>query len=313
MSVVDLYARSSAEQRLQEVARNQGGVVSRVQLREAGISARVQQDRVRRGSWANRGRAVIIHALVTPGDLHDAWLLQIEAGSQAIVSGPVAARLGGWYIAGSERILVMTAHDKKAPVGVRVLRRENPAWPVKPIGLRLASPIDAMADTAICRSWTQACALIDHALQQRWIDADSFDELIGHRAGHGRRGVGRLRQLRERVISGSRSEAEQRMASILKKTGTGPWRANYPIIDDQGRVVAELDFALVRERIAIEIDGRAFHSDDLSFERDRLRQNQLMTKGWMVLRFTWQQMTDDPQRVKRTVQAAVTRVQQISG
>ena len=302
---------SDADQahQLNAIARRQHGVLTREQLRSEGVTPRVERDRIAKGVWARRGRAIIILALQIPGDLHDAWLLQAEAGSTAIVSGPVAARLGGWQIEGADRIVVMTSHDKRAPTGVRVLRRENPAWPVQPKGLRLATPLDALADTAICRPFVQACSLIDQGLQQRWLNADDFDELIGHRAGHGRRGVGRLRQLRQRVLSGSRSEAEQRMAGILARLGVGRWRPNYPILNARGRVIAEIDFALVAGRIAIEVDGRAFHSDDLAFERDRVRQNELTMRGWTVLRFTWRQIVQEPHEVARIIRRAVAQAQ----
>jgi hypothetical protein len=307
MPETSVRPRTPGEHAVHQWARAQHGIVTREQCRLAGISPRMERTRIAQGAWARRGRALVIHAFVVPGDRHEAWVVQAEAGLHATVSGPVAARLGGWQIDGTERIVVLTEHDKSMPPGVRVLRRLNPAWPVPSEGLRLARPIDALADTAICRSFTQACTLIDRALQRRWFTADEFDELIGHRAGHGRRGVGRLRELRERVISGSRSEAEQRMRAILRRSGTGPWRGNYPMRDTEGHIAAEIDFADVRRRIAVEVDGRAYHTDEVSFERDRVRQNLLMMQGWIVLRFTWQQITGDAKGVERTICEATSR------
>ncbi|MBF6244011.1 DUF559 domain-containing protein [Nocardia elegans] len=40
-----------------------------------------------------------------------------------------------------------------------------------------------------------------------------------------------------------------------------------------------------RSRTIIEIDGREFHSDSLTFRRDRRRQNALLDAGWFVLRY----------------------------
>ena len=70
-------------------------------------------------------------------------------------------------------------------------------------------------------------------------------------------------------------------------------------------MIAELDFALPSEKLCLEIDGRAFHSDDLAFERDRERQNMLVLGGWMVLRFTWSQVTRTPDRVLSEIRAAI--------
>jgi very-short-patch-repair endonuclease len=108
-------------------------------------------------------------------------------------------------------------------------------------------------------------------------------------------------------MSGSRSEAEQRMAALLKRSRTGPWVPNHPVRDASGRIVAEIDFAHEGLRIAIEVDGRAHHSDRRSFERDRERQNHLVLQGWLILRFTWEQITQRPQEVIAAVLAAVAQ------
>ena len=48
-----------------------------------------------------------------------------------------------------------------------------------------------------------------------------------------------------------------------------------------------LDVAFKRERVAVEVDGWAYHSTSSAFENDRARQNALVVDGWLVLRFTW--------------------------
>lgn len=286
------------------LARRQAGVVATRQLRACGISPKTERTRIERGTWRRAGRAVVVDDSETD-DLQRAWILQVEAGLTGIVSGPVAARLGGWALPGDDRIVILGEHDRVQVPGVRVLRRDDPAWPAERRGLRLARPIDALADTLICRSLMEARDLVDLALQQRWINPASFDELIGRRAGRGRRGVGRLRHLLPRVVSGSRSEAEHRMRPLLDQSGTGPWVANYPVYGPHGRVEAELDFALEALKIAVEVDGRAYHSDERAFERDRARQNRLVVAGWLVLRFTWEQIVHRPHEVIAAIMDAV--------
>jgi very-short-patch-repair endonuclease len=93
------------------------------------------------------------------------------------------------------------------------------------------------------------------------------------------------------------------MGALLRRTG-GQWIANYAVRDGSGAVVAEIDFADPHLKIAIEVDGRAFHSDREAFERDRERQNMLMVRGWIVLRFTWERLVNDPEGVLAEVAAA---------
>lgn len=58
------------------------------------------------------------------------------------------------------------------------------------------------------------------------------------------------------------------------------------VLDAAGRFVARIDLALVRDRLALEYDGRAAHGSPEAFVRDRRRQNDLVALGWRVLRFT---------------------------
>lgn len=60
------------------------------------------------------------------------------------------------------------------------------------------------------------------------------------------------------------------------------------------------------EKIVVEIDGNEHRAVD-RFAEDRVRDNQLQTHGYMVLRFTNAQVIDDPQRAVATIREAVSR------
>lgn len=72
-----------------------------------------------------------------------------------------------------------------------------------------------------------------------------------------------------------------------------------------GRLVARLDLAFPAARVAVEIDGLAYHSDAKRFQYDRTRQNLLVSLGWTVLRFTWRDLQDRPDYVVATIQQVV--------
>lgn len=55
-----------------------------------------------------------------------------------------------------------------------------------------------------------------------------------------------------------------------------------------GRFVARVDLAYPKHRLAIECDSRRWHDNPVSFVRDPRRRNKLLTAGWRVLSFTWQ-------------------------
>lgn len=69
----------------------------------------------------------------------------------------------------------------------------------------------------------------------------------------------------------------------------------------------ELDVAVPSARVAVEVDGWAWHHAADRFTHDRVRQNVLVADGWTVLRYTWHQLHDDPDRVVAEITAAVRR------
>jgi very-short-patch-repair endonuclease len=102
--------------------------------------------------------------------------------------------------------------------------------------------------------------------------------------------------------SGARSEAERLVVRLLTVSGLRGWVLNHPF----GGYVLDIAFRL--QRLAIEIDGWAFHSDSAAFQRDRIRQN-VLSASWTVLRYTWRDLTERPGDVIAEIRALVDRVQ----
>lgn len=94
------------------------------------------------------------------------------------------------------------------------------------------------------------------------------------------------------------------MGRLLQRTGLH-WAPNHAVRGESGQILAEIDFASPELKIAIEVDGRAFHSDRRSFEQDRARQNKLVIRGWVVLRFTWERIVNDPDGVVAEILAVI--------
>lgn len=68
-----------------------------------------------------------------------------------------------------------------------------------------------------------------------------------------------------------------------------------------------VDYALLgtSHKIAIELDGYAYHSDRKAFTADRVRQNELALAGFLILRFTYEMVQGDPGRCVAQLQAAM--------
>lgn len=67
-----------------------------------------------------------------------------------------------------------------------------------------------------------------------------------------------------------------------------------------------VDFLFAGQSVVVETDGRASHGTRAAFEDDRARDAELAARGYVVLRFTWRQLTQRPGWVARTLRAALT-------
>ena len=113
--------------------------------------------------------------------------------------------------------------------------------------------------------------------------------VLERHARHGRHGVVALREaLAAWSISGKPpdSELERRMQQLLLESGL-------PRPEFHARIRGyEVDFAFRPERVVLECDGWETHGRDRQqFERDRARDAALAADGWLVLRFSWLQVT----------------------
>jgi very-short-patch-repair endonuclease len=100
----------------------------------------------------------------------------------------------------------------------------------------------------------------------------------------------------------TRSEAEERFLALIRKAGLRPPKLNVKV---RG---FEVDALWRTERLVGEIDGYAYHSTRVDFERDRDRDGVLAAAGFRVMRIFWHQLTQEPEALLvRLAQALVVR------
>jgi len=138
--------------------------------------------------------------------------------------------------------------------------------------------------------------LMDSALQRH---VELRDLWRAHLRNKGRHGSPASRRLLQAASDGARSEAERLLVKLLREAGITGWRANYPV----GGYKVDVGFS--KQKVAIEVDGWAFHSDPEVFVKDRNRQNAIALLGWKVLRFTWLDLNEYPQRVIAEIRRAI--------
>ncbi len=289
---------------LRAIASRQGGCVLNPQIRECGISPGIKARRIAAGIWRQHLGVIVIPECVTSTDLRDGWAMALRIGTGAIVTGPTAARMQGRLLQ-CDLILAISPVDIHPRVpGARILRR-RPLFPTRRRGsLQLTNSQEAILDTLEVLPAQEAQRLLDSALQLRWITPRFIESALSLRRERGQQ-AHVLTRLHALARGGSQSPAERRMRALLYKNKFYGWKGNHRIDDADGRAIASIDFAKIDLQIAIEVDGRAFHSDRRTFERDRVRDCDLGVVGWLVLRFTWEKITKEPEWVAEQVRKAI--------
>jgi very-short-patch-repair endonuclease len=78
---------------------------------------------------------------------------------------------------------------------------------------------------------------------------------------------------------------------ILRDAGITGWVLGHPFGPWR------IDLAFPAQKVAVEVDGWAWHVDAERFRSDRRKQNALVRGGWDPLRFTWHDLDGQPGEV----------------
>lgn len=114
---------------------------------------------------------------------------------------------------------------------------------------------------------------------------------------------------RRRRLEEGHGHAERKFVELIWYPFFGGFdhlHPEYELVDFGGNL-RFVDFAWIRDpvKLAIEIDGFSAHASNLSrrqFDDGLLRQNHLVIDGWYVLRFSYDQVRDQPGMCQQIVQ-----------
>lgn len=157
-----------------------------------------------------------------------------------------------------------------------------------------------MADTVTLES------AVDAALSRRLVSAEAVLAEVQRLSRRGRRGTGVLRDsLHRRGISGAPAPSvlESKLLRLLRQNGIEPLGIEVKIGDDARYRVD----CLVSPRVAVEVDGYAFHHTPEQKAEDERRRNRLRLGGQFLLTYTWRDITLDGARVIAEIRQALSR------
>lgn len=276
------------------------GVITLAQAQQAGLSRQAVYRRVRSGRWRRCSPGVYF---VEDRLFTDRARIRAAVwgyGPRAVASGLAAA----WWLEITSyppetvEVTVPAVSNPQRRYGIRTRRRDlDPADCVTRQGLRTTTPALTVVEAAARRGG--GMRIVDAALQRHLLD---LRDLWGaHLRNKGRHGSPAARRLLRAADSGAHSEAERVLVGLLRRARITGWTANRRL----GRW--EVDVLFRDPKIAVEVDGLAFHTDPEVFQRDRVKQNELALMGYQVLRFTWLDLTEYPERVIAEIEFALSR------
>ena len=151
----------------------------------------------------------------------------------------------------------------------------------------------ALAVMAVCQPREATLIAIDSALNRRIASLETLIEAFAAGPEYGRR----LLQLADsRHDSGLETMACARLRALGIR-----FRVQVQIMG-----VGRVD-VLIGECLVLELDGREFHSRDIDFDNDRRRDLLLTAAGYLVLRVSYRQMTEQWDEIERVILSIVRR------
>jgi very-short-patch-repair endonuclease len=298
---------AGAEPVIMALAALQHGVVTRAQLRRAGLADHVVDHRLKTGRLRPIHRGVYLAGpLATSRTKKMAAVM--ACGEGAVVSHRSAASLwdlpcgDGTSHEGAVAVILPCGDHGRRP-GIRAHRFRG----LKPDEVTQLEriPVTRVARTLLDIAGGTARRDLERALAEALNRGlTNVVELEAMLARHARRaGATMLRSLLNRrgQPALTRSEAEERFLALVR-------RAQLPVPEVNVVVGGfEVDFYWRVQRIVTEIDGFAFHSSPDRFESDRRRDAALAASGVRVTRVTWRQLEQEPEAVVVRLEQALVR------
>jgi len=293
---------------LRTLASRQHGVVARRQLLAAGLSSKMIERRA-----AGRQLVAIHRGVYAVG--HDRlrregrWLAAVLAvGDGAVLSHRDAAVLHGVRPPGDHlRWEVTTTGRGSSTRTIRVFRTTTlEAEDIVSVGgIPATSIARTLVDLGGTVSRSQLTKALNEAERRRVFDLRAIERAMAATARRKGRGHAELRAALARLAAigagVTRSELEDRFLALLDAHDLPRPQTNYGI---EGM---EVDAAWPAQRLVVELDGWGAHGTRGAFQEDRERGNALELAGWLLLRFTWADVTQSPRETAAMVRGALRR------
>lgn len=287
--------RAGGDAEALRVAKFQHGCVHRRQFHAAGFSNKALARRVAHGHLERLQPDVFLVRRQSPALLERAMAVALQLRGDAVIGGLAAAAIWGMVDeAPTEIEVTLVGRNAEPRRGVQIRRVKTLAR--KDIRWRSGVPLSSPARTLIDLGAVLPALQLENALAEataRGLLREPEITAAMTRA-HQRPGIAALRRLlvdhRDSGIAPARTRSsyERKLLELIAD-------AELPRPVTNVRIVGHMvDMFWPAQRLVVEFDGFAHHSDRQAFETDRLRDQRLVAAGYRVIRITARQLDHTP-------------------
>jgi very-short-patch-repair endonuclease len=293
------------------IAASQQGVISRSQLLASGLSSDAIARLIRhtlepclRGIYRVRGSPRAWHQQL--------WAVQLWAGESSVFSHRTA-----WWCHGldglRERVIdVSTVKKSRSPkpnVVIHQTSLNRLPTPQVNRGFKITDVARTLLDIgAVARPWSVEFALED-ALRKGVVDLVNLRTTLELEGGRGCPGSKVLRKLldqRPLDYEALHSAFEILLERLINESTLPRHVRQHEVMTNSG-IPADIDFAWPEEELGVEGEGYRWHSGRRRWQTDLDRQNALAEIGWLLLRFSYHDVTRRPQYVLQTISRTLAK------
>ena len=269
---------------LEEWLRRRGGAAHTSDIYAAGFSRSAVSASVRGGGMLRIRRSWIVL-----DDCDAAIVAAVRVGGR-LTCVSAAERIGLWTPAHEDvHVVVAPGATRLESTGLRVHWSGGPA----PVGARATVDplINVLHHVARCVEPVGAMAIWESALNKRLVDASVLQGIRWRST--------RARRLADLAGALSDSGLETHFLELMRSVGIAVrqqvWIDGHPVD------------ALIGDRLVVQLDGFAHHSDPVARRRDIEADARLRLRGYTVLRFDYVQVLFQPEKVVEIVRSAVAQ------
>jgi len=287
-------------------ASTQLGVISFAQAQELGVSRPVWRSLLRNGHLNE-----VFPDVASIGGLQLTGLARIKAatlaaGPLAVASHKSAAAVWGVRIVAADPVhLIAPNRRRRVTADGLLVHRPTDIREIEPIlenDIPTTHPLRTLCDLGAVDAAAVPIAL-RHLIVRGAVRYDEVKAALQRHRGKGRAGATALEAALNNFALGSKSpdsELEIRMAQLFAQHALPPFEF-HAIVEGW-----EVDFLVIRSKVIVETDGWSTHGlDKAQFERDRAKDADLRSAGYIVQRFSRDQVVHRPEWVAARIRSTL--------